>query len=620
MAEFSGGKGFESDRRSTKGRKTRPIGQTIDVPDDFDAITLDQAKSLLPDLEDAVWNWDFIHGDHWQNGDGWIGPGPRSGDQGYSDFLTLLEPSFTSKNVCDEVCDRQSSAVIGWEPRFAWAPIRQVSKNKPVTQEESDAIAEIETAQTQIWNRRKMHQTFKKLAYQLLWAQESVLRLYVPAGFVDKNGNPRRPRDLREALSMVYIDVPEPTSATVWEHPDTKELLGIYIFKDSKGVERAELTYIKSGKTVVRITPEPITGPAIGSGMFGGNLTMWKAALESPLITEQVRSLQKQYNMTLTLLSKGLIDNHFLEKMFFNALPPGRWVYEKDNKTRKAYIVEPRRVGGRTDTYFQGVDYTDKDGKTHLSTPSALIRTPLDPQGTIRGSEYWYQCLLEECRQDHILINQLATPSGKSRDSSRGDFIDSTKDTQAEVEQAGRAVLLTMLAMAEALLGTPGKYTDRFQPIFKCRPNYGPLTVEERRQNVEEAEKGFLSYETTMALNGTDDVNTEKAFIDQQPSKALALSDRRADVADKWALIFPREVALHLAGFTDEEITDLMDRLAKAQAKQASVDPQEFIDITANPQLNAGGGDVSKPPTPRQVTSGSKPKQIGSGSKPAASA
>lgn len=543
------------------------------------------AQRLLPRHKEAAANRPFIEGDHFQRGAAWTGPGPKRSDPRYQEFLRVLKEVFIFKNVCDEGCDRLTGAVIGWEPYWAWVPRRHNTDQVPVSDAEKTRINEIESAQTNWWNTQKVHKKLKKLAYNSMWAKECCWRLYTPAGFLDADGNVSA-STIEEAFSRVFLDIPEPEMATVWEHPDTKQKIGICVFVDSQGRRFVELTYLerdgeKKGQTTIRIVPATTGAPGANSSNgvsaeaatndFGGHITMYMSSLDQPIINADVRSLQRAYNATLTLLQKGITDNHFLEKYFGNALPPGKYVYgdpAEPNK-RTGYEVDIREVGGNIDTWLQGVDVLQPDGHTDLATPNVTFRNPIDPSTTIKGAEYWYQTLLEALRQDHILINQLATPSGKSREHSRGDFIDSTKDPVMETELAGRELMLTSACMAETFMGALGKWTKDFVPVFYCRPNYGPLSVAERNQNVVEAEKGFLSDETVMALNGTDDVDAEEALIDSQPRKQLDLISRRADVLAKLDLIYPRETALFMVGYTDKEIAEIMKRSDASN----SVDP-----------------------------------------------
>jgi hypothetical protein len=536
------------------------------IPSNFATVELSGAKQLLPDLPDADANRHFIEGDHFNHGDDWVGPGPRVGDQGHQDFLEVLEKAFVSKNVLEEICDRLDSAILGREPRWAWVPRRKVTKKEPITQSEQALIDEVEEALTDWWDVRQVHRELKKLLKFMLWAREACWRLYVPSGLTDATGSIGSVGALSDALGKIFLEIPDPESCTVWTHPTTMARLGIVVYKDPAGADLAELTYLAGEKTVVKLTPGGEVSE--GGGNFGGHLPLFRIALDEAFLTEQLRSLQRMLNMTLTLLGKGLVDNHFVEKLFKDILPPGHWEYEEDGKTRRAFVVDTagRSTGGRTDSYMQSLDYRNEQGNTILANGQIIFRDPLDPTGTIKGSEYWYQAMLEEARQDHILINQSATPSGKSREEARGDFASSGEDPEMQAKIAGRELLLTVVAMAEAFMGAPGKYTQQLKPVFQPRTKYGQLSVEERKQAIEEAEKGFRADETAQSEIGIDDVDAENALIQGSPRGTLRLSSERADVVAKWSADFPREVALRLAGYTEEEVTEIMRQVSMAEA------------------------------------------------------
>lgn len=584
------------------GAQTAMSGFTFDppqVPDDFSTVTLEQAKQLVPSFEDAEHNRCFIAGDHFQQGKGWVGPGPGEGEQGHSDFLHVLARVFVSKNVLNECCDRLSSAVLGREPRWAWVPRRKVTDEAPVTVAEQEAIDELEQALTEWWDTREVHKCLKQQLKYMLWALESTWRLFVPSGLTDQNGSLGTITTLDDALKKIFLEIPDPEFSTVYEHPNTRQRLGIVLYKDvASKQERAELSYVDAqGKTVIKIVPSASVAQAANN--FGEHLPMFRVHTDEPLITRQTRELQRQLNMTLTLLGKGLVDNHFVEKLFKDILPPGHWEYEDDKITRKAFIPDKsgRTTGGRTDSYLQSIDYRNEQNTTVLANGEIVFRDPLDPTGTIKGIEYWYQALLEEMRQDHVLINQSATPSGKSRDEARADFADSGEEPEMQCKLSGRELLLTVVSMAEEFMGKPGKYTSLLRPVFQPRPKYGQLSTEERKQAIEEAEKGFRADETAMADIGIDDVDAEVAIINKSARGQLRLSSERADVVEKWAADFPREVALKLTGFEDKKIKEIMKSTTEAEAADPGlVDPTQL-----NPTPTAKPGVVVAPTTAKPV-------------------
>lgn len=545
-------------------------------PEDFAAVSLAEAKTLMPDLPEATINKPFVEGDHFQNGDAWVGPGPKSGDPRYSAFLAALDPAeaggvFISKNVMSEIQQRLVSAVVGRAPRWLFVPRRLVTKETPMTPEEETRLNELNQFVTEWWDVRETSRVMKTLLGNALYATEDTLRFYVASSRLGADGAVSA-KTFEEALGLIFVEAPDPETITVWEDPVTRERLGIYLFRNESNVECAELTWLTLDRqTAVMVVPTETT-PHVND--FAGNLTMFRVGLDRPLLTEQIRSLQKALNMTLTLLSKGLVDNHFTEKFFKNALPPGKWTYTEGpsgQKVQDKYEVEVRSTGSRIDTWMQGIDYKDEKGVTQLKDPDVVWRDPQDPNNTINGVDYWYRAMLEEARQDHILMNQDATPSGKSRAEAREDFADSGKDAELQMNLAGRALLMTVVAMAEAFWGKPGHYTKEFKPTFTVVAKYGSLTVEERAQNVAEAKEGLLSDDTAMARNNVEDTDAERSAITTSDRGALGLAKARMEVATVAGADFPRDVALFIAGFKDDEIKEIMKRTKASE----STDPDE---------------------------------------------
>lgn len=574
------------------------------------AATIAQLRAAIPVAEGIEENRLFIEGDHWQGAEGWVGPGPKPSDPSYRDVITLIETAFVSKNVLDEIIDRHVSAMLGKEPRWSWVPIVAPKEGEEIGPADAAAIDELEAALTTWWDKRQAHRWLKAMIYRMMWGQRGTWRLYVPAGLLGPNGNVQA-SDLPTALAKLFIDIPEPEDAGIWEDPETKTQVGIVIWKDAANKEHAEVTYVDAvtGQTVINIIPQEAGAVSRVANDFGGAMPIFTAELETIWITPQMRSLQKALNMTLTLLSKGLVDNAFLERLILGGLPPGHWEYEAEpdpvtgEKIRKAYIADKHVTGGRQTTYVQGVDFTDNnpDGskRTTITTPSVVFRDPTDPSGIIKGSDYWYQEIIGEARQDHILIAGDSTPSGKSREQARGDFMDSTKDSELQTELAGRALLQTLTAMAETFMGKTGQWTKKYKPIFKCRTSYGPLSVEERAQNVAEAKDGFMADETAMSLNGIDDVDAENSLITNQPRSSLGLSETQATVVDLWVTAgFARETALHLAGFSDEEIKKLMKRESDAIANDPTPPPVPPGTLPGDPNFPPAPPTPAVPPTP----------------------
>lgn len=543
-------------------------------------------------------NRKFIEGDHWQDGEAWFGPAPAPGETTRDAVLVLIAKAFVFRNTLVEIRDRHANAVYGKEPRWQWVPRRALKKDEKPTDAEQALIDEVEAAQTEWWDDYQVHSRLKSGLQEMLWARRSVRRLIVPGagGTIPNQG------DLATALKLIQVDCPDPKDAVVWEDPVSKRKVGVLFYRDEQNLEHAEVTYLEpeTGKTVIKILPEDAKVPVVKHDWHGA-LPVAQLEAAAPLISGALRSLQCVLNMTLTLLGKGFVDAAFLERLITNALPPGHWEYQKNedgtyardeagNLIRTNYVLAKHITGGKITTYMQGIDYTDKDGKTTIKDPSVSWRPVSDQTPTIKGSEFWYASMLGEARQDHVLIQKEATPSGKSREQARGDFIDSTKDSELQAEMQTRTLLLAAVAMAEKFMGQPGKYTNTLKPIAKCRTSFGPLATDEKQFNINAAKDGFLSDATAMEQNGVDDVDAENARIQAQSRATLKLSLDQATAADAWVTAgFARETALYLIGLDKEEVEEVMKWEADAIANDPTPPPPAPGDIT-------NGGQGNTPP------------------------
>jgi hypothetical protein len=293
-------------------------------------------------------NQKMADGEHWLDGDGWVGPGPLPSDPSYRDIKPLIEKAFVSRNVIDEVVDRLVSAILGAEPRWYWTPDRAMEDDEDPTTDEQTLMDEVNTGTTQWWDKRKIHAALKRQIYRMLVSQRCVWRFFLPSP--DANGLVSA-SDLGEALDAIWLDVPDPETSGVWEDPITRERVGIVLIKE-EGTNKikAEVSYLtEDGKTVTKLLPDNPTGV---TNDLGGALPIFQVALDAAFVTGQLRSLNKALNMTLTLLAKGLVDNAFLERLMLNAMPPGHWEYEDKlddagQKVRKSYVVDRHVTGGR---------------------------------------------------------------------------------------------------------------------------------------------------------------------------------------------------------------------------------------------------------------------------------
>lgn len=530
----------------------------------FDTWTLEQAKkaaalgeNIKPLVEKAT---AFYSGDHWQNGDGWIGPRPLAGEEGEQETLTMIQRAFVSRNVIKEIVDRHSRGVVGHEPAWRFVPRRALKQDEEALPAEQAEIDVIEAALTEWWDERKVHGIFKDSVADLLQAQRSNLRLYVPKGLLVEGTvtaadgsttqtkgvsvtNDVEENPLAGGLAWIFIDHPLPSAAAVYTDPDSQQSVGVVIYKPNagavdkeEGVETAELTYLnEAGQTVIRTVTADTSGAKAFIFDLGGHITHFQMGRE-PLITTQLTESQKALNLALSMLPRNVVTGGFLERVLLNAQMPGYWVDSSGQKTndinaRVKFVPLPYKAGSGTTNFIRGYDYRDeKTGETKVTDPSITYREPSPVTAPIEAKRSHYQDMLEEADQAHILLQSEATPSGRSRDQARADYIASLTDSQSSIEECGRWLMETVLAQAEMFAGSPNNFIARYRCEFTCRLNAGPIDDATRTADETSVEKGTLSLETAMTRNGVVDVDAEIAKINEQPGSMLDRLKRQFEV------------------------------------------------------------------------------------------
>ncbi len=154
----------------------------------FESYTYAQALRLLGLLDKGtVAAGDFYKGDHWQRGNGWIGPRPADSDGGTDTLMAEIARGFVSKNVAREVVDRHTNAIIGREPNWSLTLVRDIPEGGNPSSDEQFLIDEADSLLTSWWDDQKVLLTLQHAVHKLLWGGTGVLRLFVPAGSLVEN-------------------------------------------------------------------------------------------------------------------------------------------------------------------------------------------------------------------------------------------------------------------------------------------------------------------------------------------------------------------------------------------------------------------------------------------------
>lgn len=610
------------------------VEQAID--DALDAQTIDTSLAnqiaILPTEGDARFisprsrqnpiaiNRAFYQGDHWQAGAGYIGPHPQATDPAFNETMVEVANIFTSQNAVREVDDRHVSGTVGKPWRWSFVPRRETGDQK-ANAEEQKAIDEA-TGFMRTWLlARKVPTLVRSAVATLLLAERSALRLAVPAGLTTTNAVGEtvvEAKSVEEALAKIWPEHPSPEEAAVISDPDTKLEAGVIVYEgaaesddDEETEDYAWLCFLNEvGDTVIRIigaddeaeeqASDAEASAAVRDGdstlQLGGRLTMFEMHRPA-LITPQVQQAQRALNFALTMVPRNVTTGGFVERLLMDAQAPGEPEIV-DGKRTGRWIERPFYVGAGTTNFVEGAEYevTDDQGNKIIrrGSPSAVFREPVKPDASLTAKDAHYRSILSEVGQLHVLISGDATSSAVARIQARAEYLNTLLLTQPEVEAALRWLLETALAMAEAIAGTPGKYTNLLRADVTCKLDTGPITPEERAA-IEASIGKTLSQETAMLMLGIDDVDAEKTRMASDPAaRTIRGKEIGLALAQLTAAGATLEGAAKLLGLEQKDIDDLMT-------------PEKFATPLAGNGGNAGNPNNPPPTNPANPNPANQP-------------
>jgi hypothetical protein len=482
----------------------------------FDQLTQQEAEDLLKAPDGYEHNRLMYDGDHWgPAGCFWIGPRPAQNDAGASDTMTQIARALISKNVIAEVVRRHVGGCLGRPMAWSLSLARPLADGEQPTADEQVLIQDATALIRSTWDARGLGAMLQDAAATLLLAGRAPLRLYVPSGLLDDGQIPAG--DLVESMALIYADpAPDPTAATVANDESTRQDVGIYAFTEGKATA-IELSYLDNDLTFLRRLDQAEPAYALD---FGGRLPLYEMR-RPQLITPQVRQQQQLLNLSLTMLGRNVVLGGFLERILLNAQLPGTMIKGADGITR--FVAAPFQVGAGTTNVLAGIPIRNDLGEiTGYTTPSVIYRDPVRTDTFVETKDAAYRGILEEVQQLHAIISGDAAASGESREQARADFITSLSDTETQIEQAGRWLIETLLAMASAFAGQPGHFAA-LRATVACRIDAGPISALDQGATRDNVAAGLLSVETGMERIGVEDTAAELARIASEREAAATL-------------------------------------------------------------------------------------------------
>jgi hypothetical protein len=545
----------------------------------------------------AAENTNYYLGDHLQEGSdflGYIGERPPAGEN-YGEFMNRVKAAFVSRNCVKEFCDRHTNGVLGREPLWRFA-VKNVSKDK-TTKEQKNTIAAAEDALTEIWNDKEFLLMLQKTVTTALLEEKCVVRPFILPKSLTERGELIKTKTISGALKMIRFEVVTSDKAGVFEDEETFEDIGIYKFEDEKTKQkRAEITYLKDGITYLRtVESRDLTGikndlPTLRNyisgaetfgaktyslGDLGGRLFLYEFKRE-PLISEQVRSLQKCLNLDLTMMMRNINLAGFRQKTITNAQKPLATVVTVDENGNP--VIEkrevPMRSGLLSTPFLNGLPIKQRDAQgneyiTGYTNPNINIADPVAVDTFVESLAVFYEAMLSEVYQLHVAIAGDAMASGKSRIEARAEFEKSLQKTKTALDALGRWLLEVSLRFAANLCGQ-NEFLD-LRCDFNSIVDAGTPDAAERDQNIKEWQAGGISTETMMSRNGIEDTDVETAKIQADAGYKITMLGKVLDVIAKSSGVLPLSIQLNMvAPYLDEAIlaenpaaAKLLEQLAK---------------------------------------------------------
>lgn len=466
---------------------------------------------------------DFFKGNHWQLGNGFIGQLPPNSLPGAQQIKKDIETAFVSENVIQEVTETHIGGILGREPLWSFMPEQTPGAEKP----EADQITG-ETI-TPWWNERRALKDLQKSAETVVLEGTAVRRLFFPKGRIPENGKLTAP-DIPRALDFIYFENLTADVAGVFIDPDTQKKIGIFLFeeKDDEGnvlANCAELSFLDdNGDTVCRVVRDKGEPTEYGPYVLGGRLLLHEMK-RRPLITEQVQSIQRALNLAHTMMMRNVNMAGARERTVSNAQDPKRprRVQNPDSPTRTVQL-EPGtyETGAGAVMFLMGFPVRNEKGEiVGYTNPNVSISDPAPVDTFVKTRDHYYQAIISQVHQRHILISGDAEASGRSREQARAEFERSLKETKTVVDAAGRWQLETALRLAAQLCNQTNKYL-KLRADFECLIDSGDVDpakvamVITMRQPGGPKNEPLISDERARQMCGVEDPAAEQAKIKEE--------------------------------------------------------------------------------------------------------
>jgi hypothetical protein len=455
--------------------------------------------------------------DHWQGSDGYKGRLPSQGVKGRDMYVATLEEAYITDDFASDVVTHRVSGVVGKAPNWSF----RLEGEEPTSEER-----ERQEAMEDWWEQRKVGQALVDFATALTTEAETFFRIRLTG--LDEDGSVEADSP-EEALKHIHLEQAGRDEATVHTDEETLQKVGIFVTELEDG-DRAELTYLdEEGRTVLRTSDEPQEGRRIQVALdtpatdqenrddvvgtpvdLGGRLLM-HGERGRLVLSESVRSNQLSLNTKRTWIDIASEKAGFSELHLVDIEVP---------RDEEGNPVQPERGPGTIQYHMSIPSETEGMEGNEERSPSPGVNEfgAVDTSNMRKDCQEASESIYRSAKQLHRLMSGDATASGESRIQARGDFVQDLQRLKKKMDRAGRWLIETVWALAEALAGE--EYSGAVA-TFDCILDPGPVTAEERQAMREDVKEGMLSLKRYLSQIGVDDPEAEIERIREEQEQPV---------------------------------------------------------------------------------------------------
>jgi hypothetical protein len=514
----------------------------------------------------------MLHGDMWADGRGWMGPMPPAEDEFAKTVQNAIRDALVSQNIILEVAERARDGIASEE--CDWSGVLAGADPDKLTDQERTDLEQLEAIMTTWWDESDEDDStsvvwgeLKAALLDCVAGARGVLRMYIPESLVTRDAEgvaTVRASNLTEALRLIRLERCDPDTAGIIRRADRTVAGAFFTFLDESGQKRIEWQQREADGTT-SVTIERQKGLETAYYKLDRRLLIFEMRASRPLVTPQLVSQQKALNLAHTMAARNTHTAGFLERTILNGEMPGTYVEDKDMPEGKRWVPAPYKTGAGTTNFIAPAQVEDENGRLIGIPASIEYREPtsIEPlEGEVLLAE---RAALHEARQTHILLQDKATPSSRSRESAISDFKNSVTTPRDQFVAAIRWTLRTAHLLADFIVqASSGTREINLEPRdirwnVTAPIRAGLANPEDVRVDLELMDAGALSVETVQTRSGrVIDSSAEAARISRErETRPLVGAHAKAlEVAGK-AIVdgaFPMEYALRLLGVPEAEI------------------------------------------------------------------